>query len=165
MARPASGRQSSSQLCAARSSVTYSTLRWNAVPTAPQTRPVGTASSSHCRTTHRAALASRLKSFKLLIETPDTKKLKILHSKITRPHGDVNPEPLQGGSHRDDNDKPLLPCAEEAGVLPNGFQKKEKGEQGEQISSRFQSGTTVEIVRSVTPHPAGRRSPLRRCGS
>ena len=40
-----------------------------------------------------------------------------------------------------------------------------KGEQGEQISSRFQSGTAVEIVRSVTPHPAGRRSPLRRCGS
>ncbi|MFR6093415.1 MAG: hypothetical protein ACLUIR_09015 [Faecalibacterium prausnitzii] len=46
MARPATGSSQSSQMCSARHSVTCSTARWNAVPTAPQTRPVGTANSS-----------------------------------------------------------------------------------------------------------------------
>ncbi|MEF2894512.1 MAG: hypothetical protein U0N96_03940, partial [Faecalibacterium sp.] len=81
----------------------------------------------------------------MLIETPDTKKLKILHSKITRLHRDVNPEPLQGGSHRDDNNKPLLPCAEEAGVLPNGFQKKEKENKENKYRHAFKAGQRLKL--------------------
>jgi hypothetical protein len=55
----------------------------------------------------------------LLIETPDTKKLKIFTPQNNTPAQGCQPGTIAGGSHRGDNNKPLLPCAEEAGVLPN----------------------------------------------
>ena len=47
MTRPAAGSSHSSQMNSVRHSVTTSTIRWNAVPMAPHSTPVHTASSVH----------------------------------------------------------------------------------------------------------------------